>query len=402
VEAREDSATTVDIPPEYQQWKFLFTEGSYMKKLPPHRPWDHEIKLEPGTTPPFMRLRHKSEDHIKAEKAWLDDMLAKGWVRPSKSPAGAPCLAVPKKNGKIRIVTDYRRLNEMTVKDRYPLPNIGELHDRLHGARWFTKIDLRDAFYSIRMKEGEEWKTAFITSRGLHEFLVMPMGLTNAPATQQRCINDLLRDLLDITVVAYVDDILIFTKGDKKQHVRDVQEVFKRLSESDFRTAPEKCEFYKTEVEFLGNIISTEGFRPDPRKTKSITEWPTPTSVKEVQAFLGLANYNRKFIQGFSAIAAPLTALTKKDRSYEWTEACQIAFDNVKERMANIKELKMFDPELPVQIETDASDLAIGACLTQEHHGNRMPIAYYSRKMSPAEQNYDIHDKELLAVVDAL
>jgi hypothetical protein len=228
------------------------------------------------------------------------------------------------------------------------------------------------------------------------------MGLTNAPATQQRCINDLLRDLLNITVVAYVDDILIFTKGDKKQHVRDVQEVFKRLSESDFRTAPEKCEFYKTEVEFLGNIISTEGFRPDPRKTKSITEWPTPTSVKEVQAFLGLANYNRKFIQGFSAIAAPLTALTKKDRSYEWTEACQIAFDNVKERMANIKELKMFDPELPVQIETDASDLAIGACLTQEHHGNRMPIAYYSRKMSPAEQNYDIHDKELLAVVDAL
>jgi hypothetical protein len=243
-----------------------------MKKLPPYRPWDHEIKLEPGTTPPFIRLRHKSEDHIKAEKAWLDDMLAKGWVRPSKLLAGAPCLAVPKKNGKIRIVTDYRRLNEMTVKDRYPLPNIGELHDRLHGARWFTKIDLRDAFYSIRIKEGEEWKTAFITLRGLHEFLVMPMGLTNALATQQRYINDLLRDLLDITVVTYVDNILIFTKGDKKQHVRDVQEVFKRLSESNFRTAPEKCEFYKTEVEFLGNIISTEGFRPDPRKTKSITE----------------------------------------------------------------------------------------------------------------------------------
>jgi hypothetical protein len=228
------------------------------------------------------------------------------------------------------------------------------------------------------------------------------MGLTNAPATQQRCINDLLRDLLDITVVAYVDDILIFTKGSKEQHVKDVQEVFKRLSESDFRTAPEKCEFHRTEVEFLGNIISTEGFRPDPKKTKSITDWPTPTTVKEVQAFLGLANYNRKFIQGFSSIAAPLTTLTKKDRPYEWTEACQKAFDTVKQRMADAGELKMFDPELPVQVETDASDLAIGACLTQEHKGNRMPIAYYSRKMSPAEQNYDIHDKELLAVVDAL
>ena len=167
------------------------------------------------------------------------------------------------------MVIDYRRLNDVTVKNRYPLPNIQEMQDRLTGSQWFTKIDLRDAFYAIRIAKGEEWKTAFRTRYGLYEFCVMPMGLTNAPATCQELVNNILRELLDLTVIAYIDDILIFTKGDRNQHTKDVQAVFERLSKVDFKTAPEKCEFYKKEVDFLGFVVSTSGIRIDPKKTET-------------------------------------------------------------------------------------------------------------------------------------
>lgn len=227
-------------------------------------------------------------------------------------------MFVPKPSGKKRLVQDFRRLNNVTIKNRYPLPNIEEARDRLVGANWFTKIDLRDAFYSIRMAEGEEWKTAFRTRYGLYEFLVMPMGLTNAPASCQQMINDTLRDLLDISVIAYVDDILIYTTGSLQDHIKDVQAVFERLSATTFKTAPEKCEFHKKSVKFLGFIIGTDGVKIDPEKIKSIEEWPTPTNLKGVQSFLGLANYNRKFIKDYSRIAKPLTELTKKDTPFIW------------------------------------------------------------------------------------
>lgn len=332
----------------------------------------------------------------------MDKYEKKGWIRKSKSPAASPTFFVPKPNGKKRKVQDYRKLNEITIKNRYPLPNIEEATDRLTGANWFTKIDLRDAFYSIRMAEGEEWKTAFRSRYGLYEFTVMPMGLTNAPATMQQMINDTLRDLLDITVLAYVDDILVFTTGPLEQHIKDVQAVFERLSETTFKTAPEKCEFHKKNVKFLGFIIGTDGIKIDPEKTKSVNEWPTPKTVKDIQSFLGLANYNRKFIPNYSRIAMPLTKLTKKDTPFKWTEDQETAFQMLKDMCTTSPTLRIFDVKLPIQIETDASDLAIGACLTQEFEGKRHPLAYYSRKMTPAEQNYDIHDKELLAIVVSL
>lgn len=390
-----------DLPKEYHKWKLLFEEDKGFS-LPKRQPWDHKIDLEPGKEPPWGPLYPLSAEELKAEREWLDKYEKKGWIRKSKSPAAAPTFFVPKPNGGKRKVQDYRKLNEITIKNRYPLPNIEEATDRLTGADWFTKIDLRDAFYSIRMAEGEEWKTAFRSRYGLYEFMVMPMGLTNAPATMQQMINDVLRDLLDITVLAYVDDILVFTTGSLEQHVKDVQAVFERLATTTFKTAPEKCEFHKKSVKFLGFIIGTDGVRIDPEKTRSIEEWPTPRTVKEIQSFLGLANYNRKFIPDYSRVAIPLTKLTKKDTPFKWTSDQENAFQALKKMCTTSPTLRIFDVKLPIQVETDASDLAIGACLTQEHSGQRHPLAYYSRKMTPAEQNYDIHDKELLAIVVSL
>jgi hypothetical protein len=392
-----------EIPKEYQRWARLFQEEDGAEALPIHRPWDHKIPLEPGAKIPFGPLYALSEKELKAQDEWLRKLLRKQWIRKSTSPAASPFMFVPKKGtDKLRGVVDFRRLNDATIKNRYPLPNIAESQDRLSGAKWFTKIDLRDAFYGIRIAKGEEWKTAFRTRYGLYEFQVMPMGLTNAPASCQDLVNETLRDLLDITVIAYVDDILIYTKGNLQQHIKDVQEVFKRLETVDFKTAPEKCAFHKQEVDFLGFIISTEGIRIDPEKVKSIQEWPIPKTVKDVQAFLGLANYLRKFIEGFSRMSKSLTELTKKDTPFQWSQQRHKAFDNIKQAIIRASMLKIFDPKKPIQIETDASDYALGACLTQEHDGKRYPIAYYSRQMSPAEQNYDIHDKELLAIVAAL
>jgi len=390
-----------DLPKEYHKWKLLFEEDKGFS-LPKRQPWDHKIDLEPGKEPPWGPLYPLSAEELKAEREWLDKYEKKGWIRKSKSPAAAPTFFVPKPNGGKRKVQDYRKLNEITIKNRYPLPNIEEATDRLTGADWFTKIDLRDAFYSIRMAEGEEWKTAFRSRYGLYEFMVMPMGLTNAPATMQQMINDVLRDLLDITVLAYVDDILVFTTGSLEQHVKDVQAVFERLATTTFKTAPEKCEFHKKSVKFLGFIIGTDGVRIDPEKTRSIEEWPTPRTVKEIQSFLGLANYNRKFIPDYSRVAIPLTKLTKKDTPFKWTSDQENAFQALKKMCTTSPTLRIFDVKLSIQVETDASDLAIGACLTQEHSGQRHPLAYYSRKMTPAEQNYDIHDKELLAIVVSL
>nr|OQO30940.1 hypothetical protein B0A51_04167 [Rachicladosporium sp. CCFEE 5018] len=270
-------------------------EGHYEEEgaeaLPKNQPWDHSIDLLPSKEPLWGPLYQQSGKELQSMDEWLKRMEGKGWIRKPRSPAEAPTIFVAKPNGKLRLVQDYRKLNDITIRNRYPLPSIEECQDRLIGANWFTKIDLRDAFYSIRMAEGEEWKTAFRTQYGLYEFLLMPMGLTNAPASCQALVNNVLRDLLDVTVFAYMDDILVFTRGPLQQHIRDVQAVFERLSTTSFKTAPEKCEFHKKSVKFLGFMIGTDGIKIDPEKTTSIREWQTPTCVKDIQSFLGLANY---------------------------------------------------------------------------------------------------------------
>ena len=398
----EGSHVPSDIPEQYSKWKRLFQEEENANALPRHQPWDHEIRLEPGKQPTFGPIYALSEKELKTLREYLDENLARGFIRKSESPAGYPILFALKKDGSLRLCVDYRKINDITIKNRYPLPNIEELQDRLSKAKWFSKIDLKGAYNLIRMKEGEEWKTAFRTRYGHYEYLVMPFGLTNAPATCQMMINDTLREYLDRTVVAYLDDILIYTDGNLEQHVKDVQQVLTKLQERRLKANPKKCEFHVKETEFLGFIIGVDGIRIDPAKITSIKEWPTPKNLKEVQSFLGLANYNRKFISGYSQTALPLVELTKQDTPFIWKERQQKAFEALKQACIDGPTLRMFDSGKLVHIETDASDRAIGACLTQDHEGKRHPVAYYSRKMTPAEQNYDIHDKELLAIVAAL
>jgi hypothetical protein len=277
-----------------------------------------------------------------------------------------------------------------------------ELQDRIRDAQFFTKIDLKNGYHLVRIKSGDEWKTAFRTRYGLYEFLVMPFGLCNAPATFQDIINHIFRDLLDQGLVAYIDDLLIYA-ATKDQHDQIVMEVLKRLRDNRLAISAEKCEWAKEEVEFLGYMIGRKGVRMSPEKVEGVLEWKPPKSLVEVQQFLGFANFYRRFIQDYSRIARPLTELTKGDgKNWLWTDEAERAFTEPKQRFTSASILAHFDPARQVIVETDASDFALGAVLSQRDDENRLhPVAFHSRKFSPAEINYEIHDKELLAVVDS-
>lgn len=395
------ASVLTQIPAAYKEYEALFREGPRTEALPRHQPWDHEIPIEPGKEPTFGPIYQLSEKELKVLKEYIKENLEKGFIRPSSSPAASPILFVPKKDGSLRLCVDYRQLNSITIKDRYALPLVGELHDRLQGATIFTSLDMRGAYNLIRMKEGEEWKTAFRTRYGLYEYQVMPFGLTNAPASCQRMINDQLHEYLDVFVVAYLDDILIFSKT-RTEHIEHVRKVLEKLKGANLLLKPEKCKFHKEELEFLGYIVGKNGIRMSPDKVQAVLEWPIPTTVKEVQAFLGFANFYRRFIAQYSAVAKPLTELTKKDQGFHWTNEAQRAFEDLKKRFTTAPILATFDPAQKIILETDASDFAIGACLGQlTEQGKLRPVAYYSRKLSPAELNYDVHDKELLAIVVA-
>jgi hypothetical protein len=267
-------------------------------ELPPHRPWDHKIELIPGKVPPNARNRPLSPKELRCVKKWIDEMLEKGFIRESTSPAAAPLLLAAKPGGGVRICHDYRGLNEITVKNRYPLPLIRETLDNLCGAKYYTKLDVIAAFNRIRVAEGHEWMTAFITRFGLYEMLVTPFGLCNAPATFQNYINHVLHDALDLYCTAYLDDVLVFSRT-REEHTRHVHDVIRRLRDAGLQIDMNKSEFYTKKTKYLGLIISTEGMSMDKDKITAITAWQTPTSIKELQQFLGFANFYRRFIQGY-------------------------------------------------------------------------------------------------------
>jgi len=325
-----------------------------------------------------------------------------GKIKRSTSPAGSPILFVPKPNGRgLRLCIDYRGLNAVTIPNRYPLPLMQELQDRVQGAQWFSKLDLKNGFNLIRIREGDEWKTAFRTRYGLYEFQVMPFGLTNAPSTFQDMMNHVLSDLLDVGVLAYMDDILVYSKTED-DHNRLVKEVLKRLQDNGLAVSPEKCVWKAEEVEFLGYVIGRNGTQMSQNKVKAVLSWPQPTSLTETQSFLGFANFYQRFIQNYSQIARPLMELTKKTEKWSWNRKAGEAFEKLKQRFTTAPILAHFDPAKPVILETDTSDFAIGAVLSQPDEENRLhPIAFHSRKFTPAEINYEIHNKELLAIVDA-
>jgi hypothetical protein len=277
-----------------------------------------------------------------------------------------------------------------------------ELQDRIQGAQFFTKIDLKNGYHLVRMKEGEEWKTAFRTRYGLYEFLVMPFGLTNAPATFQDMMNHIFRDMIDLGLLAYIDDLLIYAKT-KEEHDEIVKEVLQRLRANRLAISAEKCAWRQPEVEFLGYVIGRDGIKMSEEKVKGVLEWSSPASLQETQAFLGFANFYRRFIKDYSRVARPITELTKETaKDWKWTPEAEQAFIELKNRFTSAPVLAHFDPERPVIVETDASDFALGSILSQRNNENRLhPVAFHSRKFTPAEINYEIHDKELLAIVDS-
>ena len=384
------------VPTEYQEYLDVFAKKS-ADTLPLHRTFDHRIPLVEGKTPGFGPIYSLSGVEQDALREYLDDNLAKGFITPSESPAGSPILFVKKKDGTLRLCVDYRKLNDITVKNRYPLPLIGDLLDQLRHARIYTKIDLRGAYNLLRISPGEEWKTAFRTRFGLFEYRVMPFGLTNAPATFQHLMNHIFHDLLDKCVIIYLDDILIYSPNDS-EHRHHVKQVLERLRKNKLYAKHDKCEFHARQVEFLGFIVNPNGVSMDKTKVSAISDWPVPKNLKEVQSFLGFANFYRRFIDNYSSIASPLHSLTKKGALFDWGETQQIAFTQIKNVVVNAPVLRHYDPTLPITVETDASDYALGAILSQEENGVTRPVAFASRKMLPAELNYPVHDKEFLAI----
>ncbi|VDC03698.1 unnamed protein product [Peniophora sp. CBMAI 1063] len=335
-------------------------------------------------------------------RKFIEENLKSGRIRPSKSPMASPFFFIKKKDGSLRPVQDYRKLNEMTVKNRYPLPLIQELLDKLKGARYFTKLDVCRGYNNMRIKEGDERKAAFCTNMGLFELTVMFFGLTNLPATFQAIMNKLFRDLIhEGVVVVYLDNILIFTKM-LEEHCCVTRKVSRILRENKLYLQPEKCEFEQTKIEYLGMIVEEGHVCMDPAKIKAVAKWAVPTRKKELQSFLGFYNFYHRFIKDFSHVSRPLHRLTG-DVPWEWGIEQQLAFEELKLCVTSEPVLVIPVDDSPFRVEADASDFATGAVLSQKAaDGKWHPVAYFSKSLSEAERNYEIYDKELLAIMLAL
>ncbi|KAF5339905.1 hypothetical protein D9758_015029 [Tetrapyrgos nigripes] len=365
------------VPLHYRKWLDSVFKISDFDGLPEHRPHDIDIELEDGKSPPFYRMYRLSEQEKQATAEYVHNNLRRGHIRSSSSSAGAPILFIRKKTGEICLCVDYRGLNAITKKNRYPLPLVDDLLDRVSGCSVFSIMDLKSAYAHLRIREGDEWKTAFRTHLGLFEHLVVPYGLTNAPAAWQAFIQDVLSDLIDICCVVYLDDILVFSTSEEEHH-RHVGMVLDRLRDAFLYANPRKCEF---------DHESQEAF---------------DSTLKELQSFLGFANFYRRFVKDYSRITLPLTSLTHKSTPFIFSDTCINAFNHLKSLFTSAPVLSHFQPSLPITLSTDASDFAISSVLQQpDSDGNLHPVAFFSCKLSPAEINYAIHDKELLAVVEA-
>jgi hypothetical protein len=310
--------------------------------MPPDREVEFVIDLLPGTAPISKRPYRMSVEELKELKKQLTELQEAGYIRPSSSPWGAPVLFVQKKDGSQRMCVDYRSLNDVTVKNKYPLPRIEDLFDQMRGARVFSKIDLRSGYHQMRIRPSDIPKTAFSTRYGLYEFTVMSFGLTNAPAYFMNLMNKVFVEYLDRFVVVFIDDILIYSQSDS-DHEEHLRLVLQKLRDNQLYAKFSKCEFWIGEVPFLGHIISYGGISVDPAKVKEIMEWRVSTTVTEIRSFLGLAGYYQRFIEGFSKIAKPMTSLLEKGREFKWDEKCQDSFDQLKKRLMSPPVLVMPD-----------------------------------------------------------
>lgn len=373
--------------------------------LPPQRDIDHtiEVELPPGQSPPSRPYYRMSFVELAELKKQIQELLDKGYIRPSKSPYGAPVLFVKKKGGALRMCIDYRALNKITIKNRAPLPRVDDILDRLQKAKVFTSLDLRSGYYQVRIAEGDIPKTAFRTMYGHYEFVVMPFGLTNAPATFQTMMNQILMltGLLGKSVEAYLDDVLIYTET-VEEHIKVLRMILELFRKHKLFVNLEKCEFFKRIIDFLGHTLTADGIMMDAKKVKAIVEWPAPTKVAELQSFLGLTSYYRRFVDSYALRTDPLTRLLKKDVPFVWGPEQEASFVDLKRTITTAPVLVAPDPEKPFVVVTDASGMALGAVLMQDQGKGLQPLCFASRKLCDAETRYPTHERELLGIVYAL
>ncbi|UYV64363.1 hypothetical protein LAZ67_3000406, partial [Cordylochernes scorpioides] len=375
-----------------ERYEDLFSSGLGRSNLAKHRIDTEGAK--PIKHKPY-RVSAKEREIIKEQ---IDEMLRDGIIRPSSSPWSFPVILVKKRDGKYRFCVDYRKLNDVTVKDVYPIPRIDEVLDTLQGSKYFSAIDLKSGYWQVEVEEKDKEKTAFTTAHGLYEFNVMPFGLCNAPATFERNMENMLGNLRWQICLCYLDDVIIYS-SDFSTHLKRIEAVLKCFREANLKLNNKKCQFAFEELEILGHITNQHGIKPAEHNIKAIRDFPRPKKIKEVQSFLGMCSYYRKFIKGFSKIADPLTSLIKKNVPFAWTENQEKAFQTLKVALINPPILGHFDPNAITYIHTDASNIGLGATLVQKFGDKEKVISYLSRTLSKPEQNYSTTEKECLAVV---
>lgn len=389
------------LPPEFQSYSDVVTNEP-PGKLPPERSISHRIDTKPGTEP---TARSPFNHSIKEEQLITKEvqkLIESGFIRPSSSPYSAPVLLIRKKDGSVRMCIDYRLLNQITVKNKYPLPRIDDLFHNLDGAQIFTILDLQSGYHQIRIHPKHIHKSAFSTKTGHWEFLVMPFGLTNAPATFQNYMNDIFRPFLGKFVVVYLDDILIYSRT-REEHESHVRQVLELLRQHQLRASLKKCAFFQQSLEYLGFQVSAEGIAPTQSKVEAITKYPAPKTPKECMRFMGLANFYRRFVPHFSHIAAPLTQYMSSPKLTPWSPVEEAAFQQLNSKLTTPTLLITPSDNYTFVLTTDASNIGIGATLEQFDGSKKVGVvAYFSRKLQGAQLNYAVQDLEFLAIVEAL
>jgi Reverse transcriptase (RNA-dependent DNA polymerase)/RNase H-like domain found in reverse transcriptase len=342
------------VPAEYHEYLDILIEEK-AHHFPESRPWDHKIEMKEGFEPKlFKNYNLTPAEQIKLDK-FLKENLKKGYIWPSQLPMASPFFFVSKKDGKLWPCQDYRYLNDLTVKNSYPLPLISEIMDKLKGAKYFTRLDVHWGYNNVRIWKGDEWKAAFKTNKGLFEPTMMFFGICNSLATFQAMMDDIFMTMIDSwLVIVYMDDILI-SANTKEELERITKLVPEKLWEHDLFLKAKKCEFCQTRIEYLAMIIEEGKISMDTVKLGEIRDWPVPTTLKQTRSFLGFGNFYQKFISHYSKLARPLNDLTKKDKEFEWTTECQKAFDTIKKWFTEEPVLLMPNQSKPFQIESDAS-----------------------------------------------
>jgi hypothetical protein len=367
--------------------EFLDVFPKDLPGMPPERKVEFAIGLIPGTAPISKRAYKVSKPELVELKKQIDELSEKGYIRPSTSPWAAPVLFVEKKDGTRRMCIDYQALNEVRIKNKYPLPRIEDPFDQLRGANVFSKIDMRSGYHQLRIRPSDIPKTTFITKYGLYEFTIMSFGLTNASAFFMNLMNSVFMDYLDKFMVVFIDDILIYSQSEE-EHVDHLKMVLQRLREHQLYAKLSKCEFWIDQVMFLGHIINKDGLVVDPKKVADILNWKAPTDARGVKSFIGMAGCYRRFIEGFSKIARPMTTLLANKVEFKWTQKCQEAFEALKEMLTTAPVLVLPDVHKPFLVYCDACYTGLGCVLMQEGR----VVAYSSQQLKVHEKNYPIHD----------